>query len=121
MKTKTQTVLTTWDAWTYDVWGNKEDGYDVNDRFNMSRGLDIRCKVTVNNAGMPGEFLSASPSPYQIGRIFGTYSLLELDGDDTVIYVNRYSDGYPIGELHCLSHASLSPIRKTEDYRKGKR
>ena len=106
-----KTVMTTWDVWTYDVWGNKEDGYDVNDRFNHSRDLPLRIKATVYNAGKDGEFVGASPSDYQLQQVFGVRCKLDTDGDDLTIYVNRASDGYPIGELHCTSHASLSPIR----------
>jgi hypothetical protein len=107
-----KTITTTWEVWTYDVWGDAEDGYDVNDRSCMARDLPIRCKVERNNPDTPHEFLSASPSDYQLGRIFGFSGRLETDGDDLVIYVRRARDGYPIGELHCTSHVSLSPIRK---------
>jgi hypothetical protein len=34
---------------------------------------------------------------------------IETDGDDVTIYVNRASDSYPLGELVCTSHDSLSP------------
>lgn len=35
--------------------------------------------------------------------------------DDITIYVNRERDGYPIGELQCVSHSALSPIKEKED------
>jgi hypothetical protein len=107
-----KTILTTWRGATYDVWGNAKDGYDVNDKY--SRGtVDIRLKVRTANAGTPQEFKHAYPSPYQIGKVFGTRAALDIDGDDCVVYVNRRSDGYPIGELVLESHESLSPIRET--------
>ncbi len=37
---------------------------------------------------------------------------IDTDGDDLTIYVERERDGYPIGEMRCISHASLSPVRK---------
>jgi hypothetical protein len=108
-----KTVNTTWEVWTYDVWGNATDGYDVNDRNCVERAYPLRLKAVLNNAGKSGEFVSAYPSDYQLQRLFGVACKLDTDGDDTSIYVRRASDGYPIGELTCTSHESLSPIRQT--------
>jgi len=112
--TKTQkpkTIKTTWRMWTYDVWGNAKDGYDVNDRY--SHGLiELRLKVIRNNVGTPLEFVSAYPTEYQLKKIFGVRCELDIDGDDREIRVDRASDSYPIGELNCESHESLSPIKE---------
>ena len=106
-----KTVLTTWEVWTYDVWGDRQEGYGVNNRYNYDRNYPIRLKIGTYNAGTPQEFQSASPSEYQLQRLFGVRCELDTDGDDMTVYVNRASDSYPIGEMHCTSHASLSPIR----------
>lgn len=106
-----KTVLTTWDVRTYDVWGNRTDGYEVNDVYTMTCDYPIRCKVVRNNPDSPHAFVSAYPSDYQLQRLFGVRCALDVDGDDTGIFVRRRSDGYPIGELACTSHESLSPIR----------
>lgn len=106
------TILTTWEVWTYDVWGNAKDGYDVNDRSCRARALPLRLKVEINNAGTPAEFRSASPTDRQLCKVFGAYGGFDTDGDDITIYVSRKRDSYPIGELHCTSHESLSPIRE---------
>ena len=102
-------IKTTWERTTYDVWGNADDGYDVND---MYRGgiVEFPCSVQTHNAGTPHEFQSAYPSDYALRRVFGVSCALDTDGDDTTIYVRRHSDGYPLGELFCTSHSSLSPI-----------
>jgi hypothetical protein len=107
----TKRIKTTWDIATYDVWGNRKDGYEVNDVYRQSRDLELMLKVTVNNVGLPSEFESAYPSDYAIRQIFGVTCQIETEGDDLDIYVNRRSDGYPIGEMICTSHESLSPIR----------
>jgi hypothetical protein len=60
------------------------------------------------------EFLGAYPTDRQIKLAFGVTCRIDTDGDDLYIAVNRASDGYPIGEMHCTSHASLSPVRKLE-------
>ena len=109
---KKATIETSWELRTYDVWGNSKDGYDVNDSFVVDRNYSMTLAVTVNNQGTPQEFLSASPSNRQIRKALDLRSIqLDLDGDDLIIYVNRASNGYPCGELHCVSHESLSPIR----------
>lgn len=105
-----KTVKTVWEIATYDVWGNAEDGYDVNDVYRQGE-TEIDCKIELNNPGTPFEFKSASPSDSQIREVFGIKCSIETDGDDMVIYVNRSRDSYPIGELRCISHKSLSPIQ----------
>ena len=117
MKTKAKqvkpTIDTTWEVWTYDVWGNKRDGYEVNDRYCHCREYPMALEVEVNNAGTPSEFVSAYPTDKQIREALDIKPRvqLELDGDDMCIYVRHASTGYPLGELSCTSHNSLSPIR----------
>lgn len=106
-----KTINTTWSIRTYDVWGNAKDGYEVNDSYGHG-DVDLRLKINTHNAGTPQAFNGAYPSKYQIAKVFGVSCHLDIDGDDMVVYVNRRRDGYPIGELHCESHASLCPIRE---------
>lgn len=105
------TVDTTWELWSYDVWGNATDGYDVNDRSCFDRAYPLALTVERFNADKPGEFFGAYPSDAQIREAFGIRCRFETDGDDLTIHVTRERDGYPIGEMLCTSHASLSPIR----------
>lgn len=106
---KMKTVLTSWAVYTYDVFGNKKDGYEVNDRY--SQGIiDLRLKIRRNNAGTSNQFESASITKYQLQKAFGVSCQLTVDGDDLQYYVHRQSDYYPIGELRCKSHDTLSPI-----------
>ena len=109
---KKQTIETSWELRTYDVWGNNKDGYEVNDSYVVDRDYPMTLTVTVNNQGTPQEFLSAYPTNRQIRKALDLRSIqLDLQGDDLTIYVNRSSNGYPLGEMHCISHESLSPIR----------
>lgn len=105
-----KTVDTVWEMVTYDVWGNAKDGYDVNNVYRQGE-ISIRCKPERYNIGTEREFISCGPSDYQIKKVFGTRSRIDTEGDDLVIYVNRAKDYYPIGELRCISHKSLSPIQ----------
>lgn len=105
-----KTIQTSWELWTYDVWGNEEDGWQVNDRSCFDRDYPIRLKVQTGNSGTEREFQHAYPSEYQVKKAFGYSGGIVLDGDDTSVTVESPS-GYPIGEMFCTSHKSLSPIR----------
>jgi hypothetical protein len=112
MTTNTRTVRTTWELWSYDVWGNEDDGYEVNDRSCFDRAYELDITIEVNNPGTPLEFESAYPTDEQIIEAFFNNPIaIETEGDDTTIYING-TDGYPYGEMHCTSHSFLSPIRK---------
>ena len=108
-----KSITTKWAVRDYDVWGNAKDGYDVNDV--RGRGeIELRIPVTVNNAGTPHQFLSAYPTDRQLRDALGIRARVRIDkeGDDVTIHVNAQKDGYPCGELRCLSHKSLSPVRE---------
>jgi hypothetical protein len=109
-KTKAPTVKTTWELRTYDVWGNPRDGYEVNDSRNHGE-IELVLDVHKHNEGTTAEFIGAYPSDKQIRAAFGVRCRLQLNGDDLHITVDRERDLYPIGELTCTSHESLSPIR----------
>ncbi len=103
-------IKTTWEVRTYDVWGNAKDGYEVNDTFRQGT-VELNVPQTKYNIGSPGEFIGAFPSDRQIKQTFGVNCQVSTDGDDLTVYVTRRRDDYPIGELLCISHASLSPVR----------
>ena len=75
--------------WFYDVWGNAEDGYEVNDRYCDNRNLEIEC---ADDDG---------PTMAQIAEILGCpeSEIEETGGDDMVIYINEASDGKPLCEF----------------------
>lgn len=107
---------TAWEAWTYDVWGNAKDGYEVNDRRCVNRDLRLSLSRVTHNKGTPNQFESATPSDAQLRAAFNIgKTRITVDGDDTTIYVTRSRDDYPIGELFLTSHKSLSPIPPTSD------
>jgi hypothetical protein len=108
-------IQTLWEVRTYDVWGNSKDGFEVSDSTVIDREYPIVIKPEIFNAGLPTEFISGSPSDTQIKKVFGVHYSIDINstgGDDLNIYVNRARDDYPLGELHCVSHDSLSPIRE---------
>lgn len=111
-------IITYWQLFTYDVWGNEDDGFEVNDRFAYNGKCELELQVTHNNIFTPQAFLSASPTDKQIKKAFGIRGSCDIttSGDDLNIYINRASDNYPLGEMSCISHESLSPIRKVKNY-----
>lgn len=111
-------VKTTWKVNFYDVWGNEEGEYEVND-VSYSSVMTLDLSRRRYNAGLPTQFYAAFPTDAQIKNCLNVYpSDLEIEvlGDDTHIYVNSALDGYPLGEMICLSHDSLSPIRKNKSF-----
>ena len=107
---KHRRINTRWEVWSYDVLGNAKDGYEVNDRYKEYESYEINCRVEIANPGTIRAFEYCSPSNYAIRKALGITSprRIETDGDDVTIYVDIW--GYPIGELRCISHESLSPI-----------
>ena len=106
-----KSILTVWKIKTYDVWGNAKDGFDVNDVYNRGE-ISLLADVERHNVNTPQEFESASLSESQIRKVFMLgKKQLQIDGDDLTYYVNLARNGYPVGQLECESHESLSPIR----------
>jgi hypothetical protein len=103
-------IRTVWEVYSYDVWGNAADGYDVNDVF--SRGtVQLLAQVEYFDNGKPKPFIAAYLTDGQLRKVFRTFSKLSVDGDDLHYEISRQSDNLPIGRLYCISHQSLSPIK----------
>lgn len=83
--------------WTYDVWGNARDGFDVNDRYSHGT-VEIRCKRQTFNVGTPHEFHSWEPTDRQLSRAAG-FTGVTWDGSDGSFYAENSRNGRPIGEL----------------------
>lgn len=107
------TIETAWEIWTYDVWGNADDGYEVNDRSCQDRHYELTLPIEINNIGTEREFESAYPTDEQIRDMFGVDAVIDRGiGDDVSIYITLGNDeGYPLGEMLCVSHDSLCPPR----------
>lgn len=92
-----------WEVWTYDVWGNATDGYEVNDRCKIASTHELIEHETVYNPGTSQKFSCWSPNDSDIidalGLVNDTELEIDVDGDDDYIYVNLSDDGYPLGEL----------------------
>lgn len=112
---KRKFIDTEWECYTYDVWGNEKDGYEVNDRYSHGT-VKLRLPIETANPNTPQAFDHASPSDKQIRDCLDIKPRIhiDVDGDDLTIYARHVSTGYPFGEMHCVSHDSLSPIREKQ-------
>lgn len=108
---KAKMIRTEWEHWTYDVWGNRTDGYEVNDRYKQPK-LEVDLDVYEANTDTPRAFQTVDFPHKDIKLAMGIRRgvQIEVEGDDITYYVYRASDRYPLGEITCISHESLSPI-----------
>jgi hypothetical protein len=89
--------IRTFRLWSYDVWGNARDGFDVNDRYKHGV-FTIKCKREVFNSGTPHEFASYEPTDRQLSRAASICGA-SWDGCEGVFYAEKKSNGMPICEL----------------------
>ena len=81
-----------WRFWSYDVWGNAREGFEVNDRYEID-------KVYIDDSIIENKKKLAT----LIRKIYGLKKIqLSFDGDDRVIYIEATRDGYPIGEMELV-------------------
>lgn len=91
-----------WELWSYDVWGNEKDGYEVNDKSCFDQNYEVVVKLVTHNKNTNQEFTLPEITNYQIKKAFGVRCHIETEGDDNIIYVNRARDSYPIGEMRLI-------------------
>lgn len=85
--------LSSWDIWSYDVWGNEEEGYQVNDRSRLDTITTLTNEITDGRLEQI------------IQDYFGDPDKIQVDNgcsDDEHIYLVLTDDevtDYPIGEI----------------------
>jgi len=81
-----------WDIHNYDVWGNEEDGFEVNNTFTLARDVLMSSEPTNT------EILNVIKEE---GLVIDNTRLKDLDigGDDTYITINESATSYPLGDL----------------------
>ena len=77
-------------VWSYDVWGNAHDGYEVNDRRKFGT-FDVYKDALSEDAGV---LYFLKEIEFFKPRV--QLRSLEIDGDDMNIYVNEARGGYPL-------------------------
>lgn len=92
-----QFKLRTFRLWTYDVWGNARDGFDVNDRYSHGN-VSIKCKREAFNVGTSMEFSTWEPTDRQLSRAANA-TRCAWEGQDGTYYAQDSRNGRPVGEL----------------------
>ena len=87
----------TFRLWTYDVWGNAREGFEVNDRYSHGN-VSIKCKRETFNAGTPMQFHTWDPTDRQLSRA-ASATRCTWDGQDGTYYAEDSRNGRPVGEL----------------------
>lgn len=77
---------------TYDVLGNAQDGYEVNDVYPTDTTIELASEDD-DEAILSGLIAAGALIP-NVKR-----SDVDIDGNDGLLYLNEASDGYPLGEL----------------------
>jgi hypothetical protein len=105
---------------TYDVWGNSEDGFEVNNVFDQGT-IDVPFHPTIHNiAAHPGasdqfrtfpatpshtlndlQFINWYPSEDELTEALQSGSV-DWSGDDMVAYAEDPDTGEPLCELHLI-------------------
>lgn len=81
-------------AYSYDVWGNKKDGFEVNDTFCISNELFISADVME----FDDKLIRHMKKIFNIKRNVRIGSIA-VSGDDKMITFDYSPEGYPIGHL----------------------
>lgn len=99
MKKRPKSLVRVYRLYTYDVWGNAKDGYEVNDVFEQGK-VQIRCKLKVFNEGTAHEFFDYDPTDAQLSFAVKPTKPVTWDGENEyTLRAERTSDGYPVCEL----------------------
>lgn len=98
-----------YELWFYDVWGNAEDGFEVNDRSCSDRDFVISSNPKTYNRGKPGQFTDFNPTDQQVLKALVSAGMLkesaltaniEIEGDGENIYLTDIDAGmFPLCEL----------------------
>jgi hypothetical protein len=78
--------------YSYDVWGNKKDGYEVNQVFRTSEVVEVPNIAAVNDSSLIKYLKKVGFFKKNLKAI-----LFDIDGDEEVIYFSY--KGKPEGEL----------------------
>jgi hypothetical protein len=88
-------MKSTYEVWTYDVWGNPRDGFWVNDRFRAG-------SVTLDSDASDADVIRALKDA-QVINARSRITSFEIQGNDQVIHVNKITldvgGYYPVCEL----------------------
>lgn len=82
--------MSQWNIITYDVWGNAEDGYDVNDAHG-SGSIQLEGEEHFDDAVVLQKLIEQGYFNDDVEE-----DHLSFDGDEDIVYINDAVDGKPI-------------------------
>jgi hypothetical protein len=82
--------MSRWNTILYDVWGNDEDGYEVNDCF-AGPPIELEGEQHFDNAIVLEKLMESGFQHYG-----ATVDDLTFDSDEDIIYINDAKNGKPI-------------------------
>ena len=98
-----------YDVWSLDVWGNEQDGFEINDRSCYQRAVEFPTTHRVYNEGTGHEFSDDWPTDQQvletlqeIGFLVDICTLndIDIDGEcEYSLYINEEHNGFPLCQL----------------------
>jgi len=91
-------MIKKYEVWSYDVWGNAKDGFEVNDRSKIDT-ITINVKGETFNQGTANEFTTFEPTDLQLARSLNVRNCSFENTGGGVIYIENKSNGRPEGEL----------------------
>ena len=99
------------EVWTYDVWGNEEEGYEVNDRCCVERAAEIPALLTISNVPLyPGASDKYRSFPDEASfeeKILLSY---ELDVDPAWKYLRGLDNGQGDGTTYYYDDDNGKPV-----------
>lgn len=81
-------------VWTYDVWGNAKDGWEVNDRNELTGFLGSE-PLDLKDSESDTSIIQALKDRGWLKKTIQSRQL-DIDGDGETITINQKSDGYPL-------------------------
>ena len=78
---------TVWRVWTYDVWGNRREGYEINDRYDQGY-IPVK--------GSSEKAILRALKDKGILKSGTRMTSLSFDGDNQFIQIESARDGYPL-------------------------
>jgi hypothetical protein len=96
--------MSNWEVITYDVWGNEDDGFEVNQAFTTGRVIEV-CDDEDNDSIVEGLINSGEFHAGVVGAD------IDVDGDEHVIYINDAKTFEPILELHRTDNESTGALQ----------
>jgi len=103
-------INTQWQTYSYDVWGNKTDGFEVNNIF-KSDIVDLTIELTLYNEDTDRAFYIGYPTDKQVRESLGIKPRVQIEDNiqaENTCYPEHASTGYPLGEMRLISHESLT-------------